>query len=242
MSLVPTSEVWQHGLLPLPGESVSEASLLALLGSRLHVTAADGTIGMEQWVALAESGLGMRREQSAACMRLCHILAPPVGASAMPKDEALRVPLGSLLLLLWVQWAHLSLGQGLAPSKAQTATGDVWPSLLQPPSAAASANVVDGGARPNALSLALHVRFRPQWCVTGWPCSRARCPRCSSSCARVPSGFTRPSSTSSRSFYDQTRRRPRVSRRAEVAARASPPCWGCGPRRPRCARRHEFER
>eukprot|EP00966_Prymnesium_polylepis_P331193 7386764-Prymnesium_polylepis.1 len=66
-------------------------------------------------------------------MRLCHILGPrPEVPQPMPKDEALRVPLGSLLLLLWVQWAHHTLGQGLTLNKAQTATGDVWPSLLQP--------------------------------------------------------------------------------------------------------------
>ena len=39
-------------------------------------------------------------------MRFAHILAQPSGSDHdMPPDESLRVPLGSLLLLLWVQWA-----------------------------------------------------------------------------------------------------------------------------------------
>ena len=162
MALVPTSEVWQHGLLPLHGARVSEQSLLKML-ELVHVSSADLSIGIEQWVGLAHSALGLQREQAAACMRLAHILAPPAGTpQPMPRDEALRVPLGSLLLLLWVQWAQHSIGQGLTMSnlKSQVAMGDVWPSLLLPPAAATSANVVDGGVRPNARTLAVHARLQ----------------------------------------------------------------------------------
>lgn len=161
MALIPTSEVWQHGLLPLHGACVSEQSLLDLLALP-RISSADLSIGIDQWVALARSALGMQREQAAACMRFTHILASPSGTSQpIPRDEALRVPLGSILLLLWVQWAQHSIGQGLTLNnlKSQAVSGDVWPSLMLPPAAAASANIVDGGIRPNARSLAVHARL-----------------------------------------------------------------------------------
>ena len=120
-------------------------------------------LGLQTWVDLALSAFGMQREQASAAMRLAHILAPPTGnPQPMPRDEVLRVPLGSILLLLWVQWAQHSIGQGLTLNnlKSQAASGDVWPSLLLPPAAAASANVVDGGVRPNARTLAVRARLQ----------------------------------------------------------------------------------
>ena len=113
-SVEPTSDVWEHGLLPLPGAKLSEASLLALLELQ-HRLPADLSVGLEQWAALAAEGLSMRREQAAACMRLCYVLSPSLQTPTqptrkLPADEAMRVPLGSLLLLLWVQVAQRELG------------------------------------------------------------------------------------------------------------------------------------
>ena len=51
-SVEPTSDVWEHGLLPLPGAKLSEASLLALLELQ-HRLPADLSVGLEQWAALA---------------------------------------------------------------------------------------------------------------------------------------------------------------------------------------------
>ena len=55
-SVEPTSDVWEHGLLPLPGAKLSEASLLALLELQ-HRLPADLSVGLEQWAALAGEGL-----------------------------------------------------------------------------------------------------------------------------------------------------------------------------------------
>ena len=114
-SVEPTSDVWEHGLLPLPGAKLSEASLLALLELQ-HRLPADLSVGLEQWAGLAAEGLSMRREQAAACMRLCYVLSPSLQTPTqptrkLPADEAMRVPLGSLLLLLWVQVAQRELGR-----------------------------------------------------------------------------------------------------------------------------------
>jgi len=91
------------------------------------------------------------------------VLSPaPGGAQLMPRDHALRVPLGSLLLLLWVQGAQRELQHGSAAlgGKAQAASGDVWPSLSVPPAAAASAGV--GGGAPCARTLAVQARLGQQ--------------------------------------------------------------------------------
>ena len=44
-SVEPTSDVWEHGLLPLPGAKLSEASLLALLELQ-HRLPADLSVGL----------------------------------------------------------------------------------------------------------------------------------------------------------------------------------------------------
>ena len=161
-SLCPATEVWEHGVLPLPAAALSEAALLALLDVPRGLSA-DLSISMEQWVALATERLGLSPAAAAACMRLCHVLSPAPGeAQAMPRDSALRVPLGSLLLLLWVQGAQRELQQGSAAlgGKAQAVSGDVWPSLSLPPAAAASAGV--GAGAPCARTLAVQARLGQQ--------------------------------------------------------------------------------
>ena len=158
-SVEPTSDVWEHGLLPLPGAKLSEASLLALLELQ-HRPPADLSIGLEQWAPLAAEGLSMRREQAAACMRLCYVLSPSLQTPTqptrkLPADEAMRVPLGSLLLLLWVQVAQRELGHGTAglTGKAQAASGDVWPSPSpSPPAADVCARTLAVQARMSQLA------------------------------------------------------------------------------------------
>ena len=158
-SVEPTSDVWEHGLLPLPGAKLSEASLLALLELQ-HRLPADLSVGLEQWAALAGEGLSMRREQAAACMRLCYVLSPSLQTPTqptrkLPADEAMRVPLGSLLLLLWVQVAQRELGHGTAglTGKAQAASGDVWPSPSpSPPAADVCARTLAVQARMSQLA------------------------------------------------------------------------------------------
>jgi hypothetical protein len=165
MSLEPSPEVWVHGLLPLPGARVTEASLLGVLELPQVVTTAaatsDHTVSLQQWTAIAEEGLGMSATQAAAVMRLCFILnQAPDAPQPMPSDAGLRLPLGPLLLLLWAQWAHHELGESCATNvqRAQAASGEVWPSLLLPPAAAAASVLVDGGAQPSARSLAVQTR------------------------------------------------------------------------------------
>ena len=160
MALQPSNEVWDHALLPLP--QLTETALLALLDVPRGLSA-DLSISMGQWLALATERLGFSSAAAAACMRLCHVLsAAPGGAQPMPRDHALRVPLGSLLLLLWVQGAQRELQHGSAAlgGKAQAASGDVWPSLSVPPAAAASAGV--GGGAPCARTLAVQARLGQQ--------------------------------------------------------------------------------
>ena len=147
MSLEPSSSVWIHGLLPLPHSSLSEASLLKLLENKPPTL----DVSLAQFTSLTSTILSP--SQSAAVMRLAFALTTP--SSSMPADHAIRVPLGTLLLLLWVQWAHHELGESSATNvqRAQAASGEVWPSLLRPPAAAASAALSDGGA-PAALTRA----------------------------------------------------------------------------------------
>ena len=60
--------------------------------------------------------------QAATCMRLAWLLTSPMQRSSpVPADDELRVPLGSLLLLLWVQHATHELGtiSPLANTRAQ---------------------------------------------------------------------------------------------------------------------------
>ena len=133
----PTTEVWDHGILHFAGARISEASLLQLI-ELPHCLPTDLSISLEQWCPLSETALGLTAAQATACMQLVHLLAPPRGSPLPPlvAGESTRVPLGSLLLLLWVQTAHQQLG----PSSAitQAATGDVWPSA-SPPGAGAEA-------------------------------------------------------------------------------------------------------
>lgn len=98
-------------------------------------------VSLDQWAGLAEQ-LGLTQAQAAAVMRLCKALTD---ARSMPPDRALSVPLGSLLLLLWMQWAHVELGETgpVGVQRAQAVSGEVWPSLLRPPAAVASAALVD---------------------------------------------------------------------------------------------------
>ena len=173
MSLAPANEVWDHGVLPLPSAHLTETALLAILDVPRGLSA-DLSVSMEQWTALATSGLGLSASAAAACMRLCHVLSTSPGdAQAMPRDHALRVPLGSLLLLLWVQGAQRELQQGSAAlgGKAQAASGDVWPSLSLPPAAAASAGV--GVGAPCARTLAVQARLG-QHASTQLPTARRR--------------------------------------------------------------------
>ena len=152
------TEVWVHGLIP--GCSVSEISLRQFLTSR----EADMplTPDLAQWQSLAADAFGMSAVQAAACMRLCFVLSQPSGHSLpLPTDDALRAPIGSLLLLLWVQWAHHELGESCATNvqRAQAADGEVWPSLHLPPAAAAAAALVDGKSQPSARTLAVQQRL-----------------------------------------------------------------------------------
>ena len=154
MSLEPSSSVWIHGLLPLPHSSLSEASLLKLLENKPPTL----DVSLAQFTSLTSAILSP--SQSAAVMRLAFALTTP--SAAMPADHAIRVPLGTLLLLLWVQWAHHELGESSATNvqRAQAASGEVWPSLLVPPAAAASAVLADGGAQPpSARTLAVQSRL-----------------------------------------------------------------------------------
>ena len=154
----PTHEVWVHGLLPLAGACVNETSLKALLEK---AKPKDLKLGLDQWRLLGGEALGLSEAQADASVRLCFVLSQPTDAPLpMPGDEALRVPLGSLLLLLWVQWAHHELGESCATNvhRAQAASGEVWPSLVRPPAAAASAVLLEGGAQPSARSLAVQSR------------------------------------------------------------------------------------
>ena len=158
-AIQPSLEVWEHGVLPLPASSVNEAALLALLDVPRGLSA-DLTISMEQWLALATEGLGLTNAAASACMRLCHVLSPgSADPQPMPRDHALRVPLGSLLLLLWVQASQRELQHGSAAlgGKAQAASGDIWPSLSLPPAAMASAGV--GAGAPCARTLAVQARL-----------------------------------------------------------------------------------
>lgn len=164
MSLEPAPEVWVHGLLPLPGGSnVTEESLLKVL-ELPRMPSTDLVITLEQWHALAAKGLSLPAAHATAVMRLCVALSQPADRpEAMAVDDAaLRAPLGSLLLLLWVQWAHHELGESSATNvhRAQAASGEVWPSLLLPPAAAASATLIDGNAPPSARTLAVQTRLQ----------------------------------------------------------------------------------
>ena len=164
MSLEPAPEVWVHGLLPLPGGSnVTEESLLKVL-ELPRMPSTDLVITLEQWHALAAKGLSLPAAHATAVMRLCVALSQPADRpEAMAVDgAALRAPLGSLLLLLWVQWAHHELGESSATNvhRAQAASGEVWPSLLLPPAAAASATLIDGNAPPSARTLAVQTRLQ----------------------------------------------------------------------------------
>ena len=160
-----------HGLIP--GCSVSEISLRQFLTSR----EADMplTPDLAQWQSLAADAFGMSAVQAAACMRLCFVLSQPSGHSLpLPTDDALRAPIGSLLLLLWVQWAHHELGESCATNvqRAQAADGEVWPSLHLPPAAAAAAALVDGNSQPSARTLAVQQRLHsaPQLARRRRPC------------------------------------------------------------------------
>ena len=162
MALEPSPAIWVHGLLPLPGTHISEKTLLYIVEKAPRVASTDRTVGLDQWVTLSGESLGLTRPQAVACMRLCFVLWQSGGSVLpMPTDEALRVPLGSLLLLLWVQWAHHELGEGSATNthRAQAASGEVWPSLLHPPAAAASAVLLDSGSPQSARSLAVQARL-----------------------------------------------------------------------------------
>ncbi len=161
MALEPSPEVWVHGLLHFPGARITESSLLQVL-KLPRAASTDLPIHLDAWAALASEGLGMNRCQAAACMRFAHVLSQPRGAECdMPADDALRVPLGSMLLLLWVQWAQHELGENATNlSRAQATSGEVWPSLLQPPNAAVAASAADGGAYPNARTLAVQSRLQ----------------------------------------------------------------------------------
>ena len=143
MALEPSPEVWVHGLLHFSGAKITESSLLNVL-KLPRAASTDLPINLDTWAVLAETGLSMSRSQAAACMRFAHVLSQPRGDERdMPTDEALRVPLGSMLLLLWVQWAQHELGENATNlSRSQAASGEVWPSKLQQPNGSA-----DGGAR-----------------------------------------------------------------------------------------------
>lgn len=142
MALVMPSEVWAHGLLPLP--AVSEERLLCALHD--PPLPPDRPLTLSLWLSLAPS-LGLTEEQAKASMRLAHILSlPPLGKWAMPTDVNLRVPLPTLLLHLWLHTGGVS--STLTPPKTQTARGDVWPSLLSPPAAG------EGGLSPSLVMLA----------------------------------------------------------------------------------------
>ncbi len=147
----PTTEVWDHGILHFAGVRISEGSLLQLV-ELPHCLPTDLSISLEQWCPLAETVLGLTAAQATACMQLVHLLAPPRGSPQPPLvvGENTRVPLGSLLLLLWVQTAHQQLG----PSSAitQAATGDVWPSF-PPHGGAAEAPL----SSPRRIAVASHL-------------------------------------------------------------------------------------
>jgi hypothetical protein len=156
MALEPSPEVWVHGLLHFSGAKITESSLLNVL-KLPRAASTDLPINLDTWAVLAETGLSMSRSQAAACMRFAHVLSQPRGDERdMPTDEALRVPLGSMLLLLWVQWAQHELGENATNlSRSQAASGEVWPSKLQQPNGSA-----DGGAHPNARALAVQSRLQ----------------------------------------------------------------------------------
>ncbi|KOO34934.1 tbcc domain-containing protein 1 [Chrysochromulina tobinii] len=126
MALEPSPEVWVHGLLHFSGAKITESSLLNVL-KLPRAASTDLPINLDTWAVLAETGLSMSRSQAAACMRFAHVLSQPRGDERdMPTDEALRVPLGSMLLLLWVQWAQHELGENATNlSRSQAASGEL---------------------------------------------------------------------------------------------------------------------
>ena len=163
MSFEPAPDVWIHGTLPLPGSRISEESLLSLL-KLPAVTAVDRQrVSLASWIEIATEGVGLTTAQAAACMRLGFVLSQSPGATPqpMPPDDSLHLPLGHLLLLLWVQWAHHELGESCATNvqRAQAASGEVWPSLQMPPAAAASSVVVDRGPQLSSRTLAIQSRL-----------------------------------------------------------------------------------
>lgn len=162
MALEPSFEAFTHGLFPL--HNLQEDAILKLVEKKpLSVMATpDHALSLEQWIGLVQP-LGLSDKQAAAVMRLTFALT--ADATAIPADHALRVPLGSLLVLLWVQWAHHELGESSATNvqRAQAASGEVWPSLLKPPAAAASAILIDGAQQqPSARTLAVQSRLSSQ--------------------------------------------------------------------------------
>jgi hypothetical protein len=118
-------EVWDHGLIPLPGAMISEDSLLALLRSPRSVRA---TVTINEWAEMSAGTLGLSREQATACMQLAGVLGENTTHASGDVGDEMRVPLGTLLLLTWVQHANAKLASVLA-----TASRSQVPSAHRPP-------------------------------------------------------------------------------------------------------------
>lgn len=119
-----SQEVWDHGLIPLPGARLSEGSLLALLRSPRFVCS---TITIDTWADQSAESLGLSHEQATACMQLAGVLSDSTTHVSGDVGDEMRVPLGTLLLLMWVQHANAKLTSVIA-----TASRSQVPSSRRP--------------------------------------------------------------------------------------------------------------
>jgi len=122
MTVELTHEVWDHGLFPLPGARVSEESLLALRSPH-------GAVTLDEWASLSREALGLSGDQAEACMQLAGVLGDV--HSEATGGEA-RVPLATLLLLLWTNHTNSKLKSVAATASRSQAASAVHPSLMSP--------------------------------------------------------------------------------------------------------------
>eukprot|EP00967_Tisochrysis_lutea_P113682 scaffold180611_cov35-Tisochrysis_lutea.AAC.3 len=101
-------EIWDHGLIPLPGASLSEDTILALTRARRGHPA---VLAIDQWTEISAEALGLTHEQAEASFELAAILSDRLGDA---DGDRVRIPLATLLLWIWVQYANGKLTSMMA--------------------------------------------------------------------------------------------------------------------------------
>ena len=105
--LLLSAEVWEHPCPELLPPDLTTQQLVHLSNCKSIQIPVDLTVSMHQWEPIAKNNLKLDQDQAKATFHLVSHLSRPAIAGYKPRapheKSQERVPLGSLLLFLWVQ-------------------------------------------------------------------------------------------------------------------------------------------